>query len=126
MSPEARVRSSSFDELARGLASGNLTRGKALRLMGAALVGSTLASIPGIARAKPKPGKCNHPKQCGTPECTCFSVVGEKDKTCIEDIVILELSCAACPPASAPEFTLCVDLSGRGTFACARPCPEQA
>src|SRR5215210_5552229 len=102
MSPEARE--SSFDELARGLASGNLTRGKALRLMGAALVGSTLASIPGIARAKPKPGKCNHPKQCGTPECTCFSVVGEKDKTCIEDIVILELSCAACPPRIRPRI----------------------
>jgi hypothetical protein len=37
MSPEARERS--FDELARGLASGNVTRGKALRLLGAALVG---------------------------------------------------------------------------------------
>src|SRR5215217_8614775 len=32
-------RASSFDELARGLASGSLTRGKALKLMGAALVG---------------------------------------------------------------------------------------
>jgi hypothetical protein len=29
---------SSFDELASGLASGTLTRGKALRLMGAALL----------------------------------------------------------------------------------------
>jgi hypothetical protein len=37
MSPEARERS--FDELARGLASGSVTRGKALRLLGAALVG---------------------------------------------------------------------------------------
>ena len=33
---------SSFDELTRGLASGNITRGKAIRLMGAALVGGTL------------------------------------------------------------------------------------
>jgi hypothetical protein len=30
----------SFDELARGMASGSITRGKALRLMGAALVGA--------------------------------------------------------------------------------------
>ena len=40
-----------FDDLARGLADGSLTRGKALRLMGAALVGGTLASFPGVAWA---------------------------------------------------------------------------
>jgi hypothetical protein len=37
MSPEARERS--FDALATGLASGSISRGRALRLMGAALVG---------------------------------------------------------------------------------------
>jgi hypothetical protein len=35
---------SSFDELTRGLASGTLSRGRALKLMGAALLGGTLAS----------------------------------------------------------------------------------
>jgi hypothetical protein len=50
MSPEARERS--FDELARGLASGNVTRGKALRLMGAAVVGGVLASVPRVAAAQ--------------------------------------------------------------------------
>jgi len=45
MSPEARERS--FDELARGLANGSISRGKALRLMGAALLGGALAAIPG-------------------------------------------------------------------------------
>src|SRR5919107_1109369 len=40
------------DELTRGLASGTLSRGKALRLMGAALVGGTLASLPGVAWAR--------------------------------------------------------------------------
>ena len=49
MSPEARERS--FDELARGLASGRLSRRKALKLMGAALVGGALASLPGAAWA---------------------------------------------------------------------------
>ena len=44
-------RESAFDALARGLASGTLSRGKALRLMGAALVGGALASIPGVALA---------------------------------------------------------------------------
>ena len=40
-----------FDDLARGLADGTLTRGKALRLMGGLLVGSALGSIPGVAWA---------------------------------------------------------------------------
>ena len=42
---------SSFDALARGLASGNLSRGKALRLDGGALLGAALASVPGVAWA---------------------------------------------------------------------------
>src|SRR5215216_7629958 len=41
----------SFDELARALASGSLSRGKALRLMGGLLVGSALGSVPGVAWA---------------------------------------------------------------------------
>ena len=49
-------RESSFDELAKRLASGEVSRGQALRMMGAALVGGALASVPGIAwsRAPPK------------------------------------------------------------------------
>ena len=41
----------SFDELAKGLANGEVSRRKALGLIGAALVGGTLASIPGMAWA---------------------------------------------------------------------------
>jgi hypothetical protein len=41
----------SLDELAKGLASGTVSRGKALRWMGGALVGAALASIPGVAWA---------------------------------------------------------------------------
>jgi Stigma-specific protein, Stig1 len=41
----------SFDELARALASGTLSRGKALRLMGGLLVGGALGSLPGVAWA---------------------------------------------------------------------------
>jgi hypothetical protein len=40
-----------FDELARGLADDSVTRGKALRLMGAALLGGTLASVVGMGEA---------------------------------------------------------------------------
>jgi hypothetical protein len=49
MSPEAREHS--FDELARGLASGSLSRRKALRLMGGLLLASALGSLPGVAWA---------------------------------------------------------------------------
>jgi hypothetical protein len=41
----------SLDELAKGLASGTVSRRKALRLLGAALVGGAFASIPGVAWA---------------------------------------------------------------------------
>jgi hypothetical protein len=41
----------SFDELTKGLASGTLSRRRALRLMGAALVGGTMAYFPGAAWA---------------------------------------------------------------------------
>jgi hypothetical protein len=73
MSPEARERS--FDELARGLASGDISRRRVLRLMGAALVGGTLASLGiGEAAADP-PGckrngkKCKRDTQCCSGNC---------------------------------------------------------
>jgi hypothetical protein len=54
-----------FDELARGLASGSISRGKALRLMGAALLGGTLASVVGIGEAAGDPPGCKrHGKHC--------------------------------------------------------------
>jgi hypothetical protein len=66
-------RDGSFDELAKGLANGSISRGKALRLMGAALAGGALASIPGIASASPRPrpnGKhCKTNSQCASNNC---------------------------------------------------------
>ena len=41
----------SLDELAKGLASGTFSRGKAIRLVGGALLGAALASVPGVAWA---------------------------------------------------------------------------
>jgi hypothetical protein len=50
---------SSFDELAKNLADGSISRRKALRFIGGTLVGGLLASIPGTAWAAkpPPPGK---------------------------------------------------------------------
>jgi hypothetical protein len=49
MSPEARERS--FDEVARGLGSGGMSRREALKWMGAALLGGALAFTPKVAEA---------------------------------------------------------------------------
>lgn len=74
----------SLDSLAKDLANGSVSRRKALRLMGGALLGGTLASIPGMAWAKPKPPpppgkKCQRSSQCPTSQvcvngaCACPS-----------------------------------------------------
>jgi hypothetical protein len=64
-----------FDELARGLADGSVTRGKALRLMGAALLGGTLASL-GIGEAAADPPGCKRlGKNCTRDTQCCGSLV---------------------------------------------------
>jgi hypothetical protein len=64
-----------FDELARGLADGTLTRGRALRLMGAALVGGTLASL-GIREAgADAPGCKRAGKNCTRTDQCCGNLV---------------------------------------------------
>jgi hypothetical protein len=45
------TREHSLDELAKELATGTLSRGKAIRWMGGALLGAALASVPGLAWA---------------------------------------------------------------------------
>jgi hypothetical protein len=57
----------SIDELARGLVTGTLSRRQALRLLGAALVGGVLASIPEVALAAPPSGGQGCP--AGTTRC---------------------------------------------------------
>jgi hypothetical protein len=83
----------SLDELAKGLASGNLSRGKALKLMGAALVGGALASV-GIGEASADPGgckrngkSCKNDEQCCSENCdsvsgTCTAACGAIGATC--------------------------------------------
>jgi hypothetical protein len=63
----------SLDELAKGLASGTLSRGKALRWMGGALLGAALASFPGVALANDdcrRLGReCRRDSQCCSGNC---------------------------------------------------------
>jgi hypothetical protein len=80
----------SLDDVARGLANSTLSRGRALRLMGAVLLGSALASMPAIAWTKPKPaGTCKKDKQCPSPEDLCC------DGVCT-NVVFDRNNCGAC------------------------------
>jgi hypothetical protein len=120
MSPEARDHS--FDELTRGLASGSISRGKALKLMGAALVGGTLASIPGIAGAAPKP-KC---PDCPAEQCSCVKDLGNSgQRACISNVGISPIRTGDCS-ACVPDGLVCVrrtrDFEGNKAVLCSPPC----
>jgi hypothetical protein len=130
-----------FDDLARGLADGTLTRGKAIRLMGAALVGGGLASFPGTAWAAKGGGggKSSCAKYCKTlfggdiaaqEECTaqgtkgtgpCFACggPGKPAPTCStnETLNTTTCQCEACTPGtpcSSGGFCY-ANASGTGT-----------
>jgi hypothetical protein len=126
MSPEARERS--FDELARGLASGSISRGKALKLMGAALVGGTLGSLGmgGIAAAddcKRRGKACKKDRQCCSGNCsggTCACPVGTTlcggncvSTTCSEGFAFDPATCQC-----APKLLYCVCSSGDAFYQC--------
>src|ERR671911_2272707 len=63
----------SLDELAKGLATGTLSRGKAIRWMGGAILGAALASVPGVAWANDdcrRLGReCRRDSQCCSRNC---------------------------------------------------------
>jgi hypothetical protein len=91
------TREHSFDELAKGLASGTLSRGKAIRWMGGALLGAALASFPGVAWANDcrRLGReCRRDSQCCSRNC----IRRGDDKVC------------GCPTGQARCNDRCVNL----------------
>ena len=133
-----------FDELTRDLARGTPSRGKALRLMGAALLGGALASFPGIAEAAPPPKppgrKCKLDSQCAFQLCLngVCSGVPNRCRSCPEDcrcVVLADgsIGCWSCPDGlcAAQEVhsscgecgtnEVCAPLAP-GEFMCLPPC----
>ena len=91
-------RESSFDELAKGLASGTISRRRVLRLMGSAIVGTVLASISGVAWAAP-PEDRGRPCPKGAIKCrdTCCS--SPEDLCCrgvCTNVVFDRFNCGRC------------------------------
>jgi hypothetical protein len=104
---------SSLDELAKGLATGTLSRGKAIRWMGGALLGAALASLPGVAWANDcrRLGReCRRDSQCCSKNC----VRRGDDKVC------------ACPEGKSRCNDRCVNLktNERHCGSCTNPCAE--
>jgi hypothetical protein len=129
-------RERSFDELARGLASGTLSRRKALKLMGAALVGGALASVPGVAWAA-RGGNSACAKFCrenfppGRERGQCISAGARGEGPCFDgngggtvctahgDTCVNEFGetgqCCCNPPSGEPT-TNCICCFGEGVF----------
>ena len=103
-----------FDELARGLAEGSISRGKALRLMGGALVGGVLASIPGMAGAAPKCPGC-------PATCNCVRDSVNHVRACVSPTISeIKENCDLCP-----EGDVChghVRVFGTKSVRCSAPC----
>src|SRR5687768_16385946 len=81
----------SFDDVARGVATGTVTRGKALRVVVASLFGGAFVATAGAAGAAPKPGGtgCPKPGQVRDPankgQCVCASGLTTcVNKSCID------------------------------------------
>ena len=105
---------SSLDELAKGLATGTLSRGKAIRWMGGALLGAALASVPGVALAddgcRRLGRECRRDSQCCSRNC----IRRGDDKVC------------GCPEGKTRCGVRCVNLetNERHCGECFNRCPE--
>jgi hypothetical protein len=136
-------REHSLDELAKGLASGTLSRGRALKLMGGALLGGVLASVPGLAGAAPSTvrggkGPCSEGRTNCRGQCVDLSTntnnCGQCANVCSTGEDCLNGTCVDPNPPPPPPPTcssgdcsecapgyICVELtedSGQGLFVC--------
>jgi hypothetical protein len=130
---------SSFDDLAKGLAGGTISRLEAVRLLGAALFGGTLASVPGVALAVPPPG--TEPPAGAEPSssaCERYCIrnfpAGPERAQCLSQGAQGSGPCYECnvgfSPAAGPNFPGCPPdqvFDPNAEFGtCCRTCAEDA
>ncbi len=82
----------SFDALARGVANGSISRRRALRLLGSALLGGAVASIPGVGwlagdsgEARAAPGDAPGGSDCGNSGQSCTAQKCCQGLSCLTD-----------------------------------------
>ena len=127
----ARAEDGFFDDLARGLADGSITRGKALRLMGAALVGGALGSV-GIGEASADPpgckrnGKhCTRNEQCCSGYCSGGSCQAQTTTTTTTTSTTSTSTTPGCMPLGGTCGSNGECCTGRcASDTCAEPCPS--
>jgi hypothetical protein len=94
----------SFDNLASGLANGEVSRRRALRMLASALVGAALASVPGVAWAAPCPRPqvrcrracCPAGASCVSGLCTCPADAPTVCNNRCVDTLTDSLNCGGC------------------------------
>jgi hypothetical protein len=103
---EGTTRRHSFDDLAKGMANGTVSRGQALRWLGGAIAGAMMASIPGVAFGKGHGG--------GNRDCTAFckATFPAGRGNCIADAARGGGACYTCGPAAPTGHP---DVCGAGT-----------
>jgi hypothetical protein len=115
------TRESSLDELAKGLASGTVSRGKALRWMGGALVGAAVASVPGGAWAV----SSNEQSAC-VAFCNQVFPLGRRRRRCINQGARGRGPCYSCTPSVGPGPNFVPPKCSGGEFnpdTCGCDCP---
>jgi hypothetical protein len=131
---EAATTEYSFDALAKGFAEGKLSRRKALRMLGATLVGGVLASVPGGAwAAKPAPcpsgvkcGKncCQQPFICSRGKCACPTGTTNLGTTCCSNAQVCGQSCG-CSSGEGCCSGACTPLNTDANCgSCGNACPS--
>jgi hypothetical protein len=126
VSGEARGRT--FDALATEMASGTLSRGRMLKLMGAALVGGTLGSLGGVAAAdededeecKPLNKKCRKNHQCCSGKCAagkCAPACTSNGETCTSGTQCCSGNCkdGSCVASCIPPNAIPCDATNPGS-----------
>ena len=99
----------SLDSLARGLATGTVSRRKALRLLGGALLGGMMASVSGVAWAAPPEGR-GRPCPRGAIKCGDTCCTSPEDRCCrgvCTNVVFDRSNCGRCGNECGPEEGCC-------------------
>jgi hypothetical protein len=97
---DCTTRERSFDAIARGLANGSISRRRALRLLGGALVGGAVASIPGVGWLAGSNGEA----QAAPGDAPGGSTCSNSGQSCTAQKCCEGLSCLTDPTNSTEKF----------------------
>ncbi len=114
----------SLDALAKGLANGSLSRRKALKLMGSALIGGLLASVPGVALADHRPGHGGGtPAFCPLFEFRCGKKCCPREASCVRGECVCPTGKALCPTNNQCLSSNCEAPKVYNATTCQCECP---